>query len=108
MMRQIIGCPSKFYFQLYVTNKMTKQSGPGTELKRLLQKFGITAKSCRCDQYVQLMDQQGYDWCLRNIELIVDWLEEEAEKRELTFFRIIGKGLVKRAVRNARKQGAKE
>jgi hypothetical protein len=49
------------------------------------------------------MDERGCDWCEKNIEQIIDWLEEEAKRRKLPFARVGGKILVQRAIRNARR-----
>lgn len=76
---------------------------PGTELKRLLHRFGIRATAnCRCNRYTELMDHKGCSWCLQNIELLIDVMKIEAEKRGLPFLRCLGRGLVRRAVRTAR------
>lgn len=78
--------------------------GPGTELKKLLRKFKFKVKeNCACAKHAKLMDKQGPEWCRKNLELIVDWLGEEAEKRSLPFSRIAGKLLVKLAIHNAEK-----
>ena len=56
------------------------------------------------------MDASGCDWCEQNIELIVDWMEEEAEKRKiagLLFTRAGAKGLVRLAIRRARRKERK-
>lgn len=77
-------------------------SGPGTELKKLLKKVGIVAApGCSCNKRARIMDEKGCDWCRENVEMIVDWLGEEASKRKLPFFRAVGKMLVNRAIRNA-------
>lgn len=84
------------------------QEGPGTELKRLIGLTGIKVEAdCNCNKHAKLMDQRGPDWCEKNLELIVDWLEEEAEKIGLPFVRLAGKLIVKRAIRNSRKQQKK-
>ena len=78
--------------------------GPGTELKKLLKKVGITASpDCSCNARARLMDERGIEWCEANIDEIVGWLREEATKRGLPFVDMAGRMLVKRAVRNARK-----
>jgi hypothetical protein len=79
-------------------------TGPGTELKHLLRKIGIVAKSCKCNSHTKKMDEKGPEWCLKNIDLIVDWLEEEAEDRGLPFTRVGAKILVKWAIRNAKRK----
>jgi hypothetical protein len=54
------------------------------------------------------MDHRGIEWCIKNIELIVDWLEDEARKRHLPFVRTAGKILIKRAIRNAKAAASKQ
>ena len=87
------------------TSLLLTSSGVGTELKRLLHKMGINpTENCKCNQLAWRMDTEGIVWCGKNIELIVDWLQEEAENRCLPFARILGKILVKRAIRMASKK----
>ena len=82
--------------------------GPGTELKKLLGKIGITAKpNCSCNARANTMNQKGIEWCEQNIDEIVGWLKEEATKRKLPFIDYAGKLLVKRAISNARKNASK-
>jgi hypothetical protein len=52
------------------------------------------------------MDRQGSEWCESNLDTIVGWLREEAEKRGLPFLDVAGRLLVKRAIRNARRAAA--
>ena len=83
--------------------------GPGTELKALLKKVGITASpGCSCNKRAQVMDENESKepgWCEANLETICDWLQEEATKRKLPFIRMAAKILVRQAIRNARKKG---
>lgn len=79
-------------------------AGPGTELKRLLARIGITKGSCACNAHAAEMDAKGADWCIENIDTIVGWLREEAEKRRLPFADFAARLLVRRAVRKARLQ----
>jgi hypothetical protein len=83
--------------------------GPGTELKALLKRVGIVASAgCSCNTRAKLMDANELKepgWCESNLETICDWLQEEATKRKLPFFRMAGKILVRKAIRNARKKG---
>lgn len=83
--------------------------GAGTELKGLLKKIGIVASpNCSCNKRANMMDAKGIDWCKENIEEIVDWLAEEAQKRKLPFLRFAGKKLVQLAISRAeRKNGVK-
>lgn len=78
--------------------------GPGTELKKLLKKVGITASpNCSCNARARTMDQWGCDKCEKNVDEIVGWLREEATKRRLPFIDAAGRMLVKRAIKNARR-----
>lgn len=80
--------------------------GPGTELKKLLKKIGITASpGCKCNARAREMDARGVEWCAANLDTIVGWLREESEKRKLPFVDLAGRLLVKRAISNARKNG---
>lgn len=77
----------------------------GTELKALLKRIGITASpNCSCNSRAYHMDQMGCPWVKDNIDLVVDWLGEEASKRGLPFFRPAGRALVTLAVRLAERK----
>ena len=77
----------------------------GQELKRLLKRFRLVPlENCNCDYQADLMDEKGPDWCLENIEIVTDWLEEAAVKRNLPFMRTAAKILIRRAVKNARRK----
>lgn len=79
-------------------------------MKQLLAKFGVTSeKGCRCDERAAEMDARGCDWCEENIDTIVGWLAEEAEKRgwNWAFSPIAARTLVRWAIRRARKAEAK-
>jgi hypothetical protein len=81
--------------------------GPGTELKKLLSRVGITSTpTCSCNARARTMDEKGCDWCEANIDEIVGWLREESAKRGLPFIDLAGRMLVKRAIKNARKAEA--
>ena len=81
-------------------------NGPGTELKKLLARVGITASpDCSCNARAAEMDrqeQQTPGWCEANLDTIVGWLREQAEARGLPFLDIAGRLLVRRAISNAR------
>ena len=78
--------------------------GPGTELKKLLARVGITATpDCSCNARAAEMDRQGVEWCEANIDTIVGWLREQAQARGLPFLDVAGRMLVRRAVQNARR-----
>ena len=80
---------------------------PGTELKKLLAKFGLKETAdCACKSRAAFMDRQGCEWVEANVDTVVGWLREEAEKRGLPFVDAAGKMLVREALRRARKDAA--
>ena len=91
-----------------VPRQHATNGGPGTELKKLLARVGITASpTCSCNARARTMDANGCEWCEANIGQIVGWLREEATKRGLPFVDMAGRVLVKRAISNARKAEAR-
>ena len=76
--------------------------GPGTELKKLLKKIGLAEQSsCQCKSRAQQMDANGPQWCRDNLDTIVGWLREEAQKRSLPFLETGARLMVKLAIRRA-------
>jgi hypothetical protein len=78
--------------------------GPGAYLKKYLSRIGITATpTCSCNAKARHMDDMGIEWCEQNLDTIVEWLKEEAEKRRLPFFEWPAKMLVQKAIKSAKK-----
>jgi hypothetical protein len=82
--------------------------GPGAELKKLLAgwPFYITSSpDCSCNRVAFEMDAWGPDECERpeRVEYILAAMRENAEKRGLPFIDAAGRFLIKRAIKNARK-----
>ena len=81
-------------------------SGPGTELSRLLKRFGIEpTPTCQCRAKAAEMDAWGPDECSKpeRIEEVVAVMRAEAHARGLPFLDAVGRLLVKRAISNARR-----
>jgi hypothetical protein len=81
-------------------------SGPGTELSRLLERFGIEpTPTCKCRAKAAQMDAWGPEECSKpaRVDEVVAVMREEAAKRGLPFLDAVGRMLVRRAIRNARK-----
>jgi len=79
--------------------------GPGTELSKLLKRFGIEpTPTCSCRAMSQKMDQWGCDEASKpeRIDEVVAVMRAEAEARGLPFLDVAGRLLVKKAIRNAR------
>ena len=84
-------------------------SGPGTELSRLLKKFGIEpTPTCSCRAKAAQMDAWGCDECSKpeRIEEVVGVMRAEAKARGLPFLDVAARLLVRRAIHNARKAEA--
>jgi hypothetical protein len=80
------------------------KGGAGTELRKLLKKFGIADRpGCGCVSHAQNMDLRGIEWCRKNIDTIVGWMRTEAQKAKLPFTELGAKILVRRAIHNAEK-----
>ncbi len=81
--------------------------GPGTELSKLLKKFGIEpTPTCSCRAKAAEMDAWGPDECERpeRIDEVVAVMRAEAQARGLPFLDAAGRLLVRRAIANARRR----
>ena len=81
-------------------------SGPGTELSKLLKRFGISpTPTCACRAKSAEMDAWGCDEASKpeRIDEVVAVMREEAKARGLPFLDAAGRLLVRRAIANARR-----
>ena len=81
-------------------------SGPGTELSKLLKRFGIEpTPTCKCRAKSRQMDAWGPVECERpeRIEEVLGVMREEAKSRGLPFLDAAGRILIRRAIANARR-----
>jgi len=81
-------------------------SGPGTELSKLLKRFGISpTPTCACRAKAAEMDAWGCDEAEKpeRITEVVAVMRAEAEARGLPFLDVAGRLLVRRAIQNARR-----
>ena len=82
--------------------KARQRVGVGHELKKLLRLLGYTdVPGCQCSKHAAAMDGKGIEWCKENVDTIVGWLREEAERREKRFSEKGAKALVWVAIRKA-------
>lgn len=90
--------------------KLPKEThGPGTELKKLLSRVGITSgPTCSCNKRAKVMDERGVEWCEQNKAEIVGWLREEAGKRKLPFIDLAGYAILNLAIKRAKKANSKK
>jgi hypothetical protein len=104
-----VWIPAEDYRSLVDKYKNSKAAGgPGTELKRVLKMFGVTADpNCSCNSRARQMDEWGPDECEQRVGEIVGWLKEQAGARKLPFSRILAKQAVLLAIRRSRKRAQK-
>jgi len=92
-----------------ISKPAPRAHGPGTELSKLLKRFGIEpTPTCSCRAKAQEMDMWGCDEASKpeRIDEVVAVMRAEAEARGLPFLDVAGRLLVRRAIRNARKAAA--
>ena len=81
------------------------QNGPGTELKKILGYIGFkSSENCSCQAKAKIMNHMGINWCKDNIDIIVQWLKEEADRRNLPFSAIVAKKIVQLAIYKSEKE----
>jgi hypothetical protein len=88
----------------YPKQKVKEQQGAGTELKKILASVGIrSTPNCSCNAKATAMNKNGIDWCKNNKDIILSWLQEEAVKRKLPFFRFFARRMINIAISRAEK-----
>jgi hypothetical protein len=83
--------------------------GPGTELTKLLKRFGIdSSPQCQCRSMARQMDAWGCDECAKpeRIDEVLAVMRAEAAKRRLPFLDAAGRMLIRRAIANARRSAS--
>lgn len=96
--------PAKYLRALFPKTMEEDPNGPGTVLSKMIKSLGIVmSDSCSCRRHAIEMNTQGNDWCEQNIDTVVGWLREEANRRGLPFVDMIGKLMVGRSIKKSRK-----
>tara|TARA_R100001163_G_scaffold65518_1_gene63046 strand:+ start:2164 stop:2784 length:621 start_codon:yes stop_codon:yes gene_type:complete len=103
--RQGMGDTPQAFLQAYLPRTLDSDPhGPGTILAGMLEAVGIkSAPNCSCKRRAVVMNAEGNDWCEENMDTILDWLKEEANKRGLPFIRGGAKLIVSRAIKKSRR-----
>jgi hypothetical protein len=89
---------------VYPAERIRRLGGPGTELAKLLARFGFSERpGCKCKSTAARMDAWGADECSRpeRVEEVLTVMRDEAAKRGLPFLDSIGRMLIRRAIANA-------
>jgi hypothetical protein len=101
--------PASYIRSLYPKTLEEHPNYPGTILSKMIKSVGIQmTDSCSCKRHALEMNEKGNDWCEQNIDTVVGWLREEAQRRGLPFMDALGKLLVWRAIKKSRKLLANE
>lgn len=98
-----IGCPE---------SDCTPRDGVGASLAYLLSRFWIRhAPGCKCAERAARLDAMGPEWARENKEMILGWLEEEANRRGLPYIRIAAELVLEAAIARveslARREGSR-
>jgi len=104
--RQVCGTGLQAAWRPALREWPVRAAGPGTELSKLLKRFGIEpTPTCACRAKAAEMDAWGCAECSKpdRIEQVVAVMREEAKARGLPFLDAVSRFLVKRAIANARK-----
>lgn len=97
--------PQGFLQKFFPKSLENHPDGAGSILSNFLKKIGITSTpNCLCRQRAIEMNEKGSEWCLQNVETIVQWLKEEADKRQLLYQDWCIKALVNRAIKRSIKK----
>jgi predicted Fe-S protein YdhL (DUF1289 family) len=82
---------------------------PGTVLAKMIKNLGFTiSDNCACKRHALEMNANGNDWCVANMDEIVNWLKEETKHRNIVFIDIVARMMVNRAIKKSRKLLANE
>lgn len=101
--------PATYIRSLYAKTLEEYPNHPGTVLSKMIKSIGIQmTDSCSCKRHALDMNEKGNDWCEQNMDTIVGWLREEAQRRGLPFMDALGRLLVGRAIKKSRKLLANE
>ena len=102
---EVLGDTPQQFLQSFLPRTLESDPhGPGTILSGMLEAVGIkTAPNCSCKKRAVIMNAEGNDWCEVHMDMILDWLKEEAGKRKLPFIRTGAKLIVKRALSKSKR-----
>ncbi len=86
--------------------------GPGTELilllaSPMLKRLGIKVTTgCKCLRHARMMNEQGPDWCVKNIEVVTGWLKDEYnhQRIRIPFLKSVTVIMIRTAIKRARKK----
>lgn len=104
-LKELMGENPQAYLQnLFPKTLESDPDGPGAILSGMISAMGIkSTPNCSCKRHALEMNNNGPDWCEENLGTILNWLNEEAQKRNLPFVRTVAKLMVQRAINKSRR-----
>lgn len=104
-LREALGDdPAKSLRALFPKTLEENPNGTGSILAGMIHSLGIKMTSnCSCRRHALEMNDKGPEWCERNIDMILSWLEEESKKRSIPFVKPVAKMMVQRAISVSKK-----
>jgi hypothetical protein len=88
-----IGCPE---------DDCTPRDGVGASLAYLLSRFWIRhIPGCKCSERAARLDAMGPEWARENKDVILGWMEEEANRRGLPYIRMAAELVLAAAISRA-------
>lgn len=71
-------------FPIIRSRKECVLQGVGTNFEKILSYLGIIKDGrCNCEAYVKIMNEWGPTKCRRELNIILNWLEEESRNRKI-------------------------
>lgn len=87
----------------YLHNK--KLMGVGDTLANIISKIGYGySPVSRARAKITYLNKKGIDWCEQNQDVILIWLKEECVANRIQFLDLIGKSIIRLAIKKAKTQ----
>lgn len=73
--------------------------GVGSKLSEILSKIGIKYQTnCECSSKIKLLNKKGIIWCKNNMSTILEWMNDEAKKKNIPFIESAAKAILRLAI----------
>ena len=82
-----------------------KLMGVGDTLSNIISKMGYGySPISRARAKITYLNKKGIDWCEQNQDVILIWLKEECVANRIQFLDLIGKSIIRLAIKKAKTQ----
>ena len=87
----------------YIHNE--KMIGVGDALSSIIKKIGYNYPSVgKARAKITYLNKQGIEWCENHKELILEWLKQECVLYKIQFLELLGKAIIRLAIKKAKQQ----